>query len=100
LNPALLEAVKARVEALRAADPENHARVPVDLVTASGSGLDPDISVAAARYQTTRVARALGLSAGQAAHLISAQALQPIMAFFVELRVIVLAVNLALDRLK
>ncbi len=64
LNPALTEAVKARIEALRAADPDNHAAVPVDLVTASASGLDPEISLAAARYQAARVARARGLPAG------------------------------------
>src|SRR5512137_834949 len=62
LNPALLEAVKARIAALEAADPGNTALIPVDLVTASGSGLDPNISVAAALYQLPRVARARGLS--------------------------------------
>ncbi len=62
LNPALTDAVTARVAALRAADPSNTLPVPVDLVTASGSGLDPHISVAAARYQLGRVARARGLS--------------------------------------
>lgn len=62
LNPALTDAVTARVAALRAADPSNTQPVPVDLVTASGSGLDPHISVAAARYQLGRVARTRGLS--------------------------------------
>ncbi len=56
-NPALVDAVKARIKALREADPDNRTPVPVDLVTASGSGLDPDISPAAARYQVQRVAR-------------------------------------------
>ncbi len=59
-NPALLDAVKARIAALKAADPTNTQPIPVDLVTASGSGLDPDISVAAALYQVPRVARARG----------------------------------------
>src|SRR4051812_39299751 len=62
LNPALTDAVKGRVDALRAADPGNKAPVPVDLVTASASGLDPEISVAAARYQAGRIARLRGLS--------------------------------------
>src|SRR5512137_2230192 len=59
-NPALIDEVKARVDALRAADPTNAAPIPVDLVTSSGSGLDPDISVAAAQYQAARVAAARG----------------------------------------
>ena len=61
LNPALLDAVKTRVAALRAVDPGNGAAVPIDLVTASGSGLDPEISLAAANYQAARVARARGI---------------------------------------
>ncbi|HEX8783542.1 MAG TPA: potassium-transporting ATPase subunit KdpC, partial [Steroidobacteraceae bacterium] len=65
LNPALLDAIKPRVAALRAADPGNSAPVPIDLVTASGSGLDPDVSLAAANYQAARVARARGLAAGR-----------------------------------
>ena len=62
LNPALLKAVQARIDALRAADPGNAAPIPVDLVTASGSGLDPDISPAAALYQAARVARVRGFA--------------------------------------
>src|SRR5512136_3045535 len=61
-NPALLDEVKARIAALKAADPSNTQPIPVDLVTSSGSGLDPDISIAAALYQLPRVARLRGLS--------------------------------------
>src|SRR6201984_2033619 len=61
-NPALADAVKDRIKALRDADPDNKAPVPVDLVTASGSGLDPHISVAAAEYQVARVAKARGMA--------------------------------------
>src|SRR4030043_982793 len=61
-NPALEEEVKARIAALKAADPTNNAPIPVDLVTASGSGLDPNISVAAAQYQIGRISKARGLS--------------------------------------
>ena len=62
LNPALTDAVKSRIDALHAADPTNTAPVPVDLVTASGSGLDPEISIAAANYQAARVARVRGVA--------------------------------------
>src|SRR5574339_1132373 len=62
LNPALMEMVQARIDALKAADPGNTAPIPVDLVTASGSGLDPHISIAAALYQLPRVARAHGMA--------------------------------------
>ena len=73
LNPALLDAVKGRIEALRAADPANKTPVPVDLVTASASGLDPHISVAAARYQVARVAAARQLEVGSIQALVDKQ---------------------------
>jgi K+-transporting ATPase ATPase C chain len=86
------------VEALRAADPGNTAPVPVDLVTASGSGLDPDISPAAARYQAPRVARERGLPLGEVNALIDRQTQQPLWGLLGEPRVNVLALNLALDK--
>ncbi len=97
LNPALVDAVKARVEALRAADPGNTQPVPVDLVTASASGLDPDISPAAARYQAARVARARGLTDAQVATLVERHTEAPLWGLLGEPRVNVLALNLALD---
>jgi K+-transporting ATPase ATPase C chain len=97
LNPALIDAVKGRIDALRAADPGNTAPVPVDLVTASASGLDPEISVAAARYQAGRVAAARGLGAEQVRVLIERQMRGRVFGFFGEPRVNVLALNLALD---
>jgi len=100
LNPALAEAVRSRVRALRAADPGNTAAVPVDLVTASASGLDPDISVAAARYQVGRVAAARKLPVQAVAGLVDSSAIGPVMGWFGEPRVNVLALNLALDSVK
>jgi K+-transporting ATPase ATPase C chain len=97
LNPALTDAVKARVEALRAADPGNTAPVPVDLVTASASGLDPDISPAAANYQAARVARARGVPVEQVSVLIAKSTQAPLWGLLGESRVNVLALNLALD---
>jgi K+-transporting ATPase ATPase C chain len=97
LNPALAEAVKARVEALRAADPGNIAPVPVDLVTASASGLDPDISPAAAHYQAARVARVRGVPLEQVNALIAGNTQAPLWGLLGEPRVNVLALNLALD---
>jgi len=100
LNPALTEAVKARVAALRAADPGNHAPVPVDLVTASASGLDPEESVAAAGYQALRVARARGLPEARVQALIAAHTEGRLLGVLGEPRVNVLELNLALDALK
>ena len=97
LNPALTDAVKARVAALQAADPGNAAPVPVDLVTASGSGLDPEISLAAAHYQAPRVARVRGLPPAQITALIERHAQRPWLGVLGEPRVNVLALNLALD---
>jgi potassium-transporting ATPase KdpC subunit len=100
LNPELLAAVKARIAALRAADPGNDAPVPVDLVTASASGLDPDISVAAANYQAARVARARGLPPARVQALIGAHTEGRLLGVLGEPRVNVLELNLALDALK
>jgi K+-transporting ATPase ATPase C chain len=98
-NPALLDAVKARVEALHDADSSNQAPIPVDLVTASGSGLDPHISVAAALYQLPRIARVRQLSDDAVRELIDAASRQRDLGFLGEVRVNVLELNLALDAL-
>jgi K+-transporting ATPase ATPase C chain len=100
LNPALREAIRSRGAALRAADPGNSAPVPIDLVTASGSGLDPEISLAAANYQAARVARARGLAAGRVQALIAQHAEGTLLGVLGEPRVNVLELNLALDALK
>jgi K+-transporting ATPase ATPase C chain len=97
-NPALADAVKDRIKALRDADPDNKAPVPVDLITASGSGLDPHISVAAADYQAARVARARGLTEQQVRAVVTANTEGRTLGILGEPRVNVLAVNLALDR--
>lgn len=96
-NPALLDAVKDRITALRAADAGNTQPVPVDLVTASGSGLDPEISLAAALYQAPRVARERGLTPEAVRALIDRHAQTPWLGVVGEPRVNVLALNLALD---
>ncbi|HKX44797.1 MAG TPA: potassium-transporting ATPase subunit KdpC [Burkholderiaceae bacterium] len=97
LNPALIDAVKGRIAALKAADPGNAQPVPVDLVTASASGLDPEISLAAARYQAGRVARVRGLQPARVDALIAAHAERTRLGFLGEPRVNVLQLNLALD---
>ena len=99
LNPALQDAVKARVEALKAIDPGNAQPVPVDLVTASASGLDPHISVAAARYQSARVARVRQLPQQEVDALVAQYTQAPLLGFLGEDRVNVLALNRALDRM-
>jgi K+-transporting ATPase ATPase C chain len=97
LNPALTDAVKARIAALRAVDPGNEAPIPVDLVTASASGLDPDISLAAAQYQMDRVGRARHMNVWQLQSLVSAHTQGRVLGLFGEPRVNVLELNLALD---
>jgi potassium-transporting ATPase KdpC subunit len=99
-NPALLEAVRGRVEALRAADPDRASiPVPVDLVTSSGSGLDPEISPAAALYQVHRVARVRGLPEDRVRGLVNANVEGRTLGILGEPRVNVLRLNLALDEL-
>ena len=96
-NPALADAVKDRIKALRDADPGNNAAVPVDLITASGSGLDPHISIAAADYQAARVAKVRALQPAQVRALITRNTQGRTFAILGEPRVNVLALNLALD---
>jgi K+-transporting ATPase ATPase C chain len=99
-NSALTDAVKQRMDALRTADPGNNAEIPSDLVTASGSGLDPDITPAAAQYQLARVARARGLSEEQVRGLVAAASSGRQLGVLGEPRVNVLQLNLALDSLQ
>ena len=99
LNPALADAVKARIAALRTADPGNTAPVPVDLVTASGSGLDPHISPQAAEYQVARVALARNVDPSMLRELILRHRSEPQFGLFGDPRVNVLTLNLALDDL-
>lgn len=98
INPALLDSVKARIHALHAVDPENTLPVPVDLVTASASGLDPHISVAAARYQAGRVARERQMSLAEVQRLIELHTEGRDGLILGEPRVNVLQINLALDQ--
>jgi K+-transporting ATPase ATPase C chain len=99
-NPALVEAVKARVEALQKADPGNPSSIPIDLVTSSGSGLDPHISPAAALYQAPRVARARSLPKEQVRRLVGQFTESRQWGFLGEPRVNVLRLNLTLDGLQ
>jgi K+-transporting ATPase ATPase C chain len=98
-NPVLLGAIQARIDALNAVDPDNQEPIPVDLVTSSGSGLDPDISPAAAQYQVPRVARYRGLSEEQVSALVGRFSEGRQFGILGEPRVNVLKLNLALDEL-
>ena len=98
-NPAQTDAVRMHAEALRTADPGNPLPIPVDLVTASGSGLDPEISLAAAEYQAGRVARARGLPESRVQALIAAHTEGRLLGVLGEPRVNVLALNLDLDKI-
>ena len=98
LSSGLRDAVKGRIDALHAVDPDNHARIPVDLVTASGSGLDPHLSPAAIYYQAGRVARVRGIAEDEVRALIAAHVESRQLGIFGEPRVNVLALNRALDR--
>jgi K+-transporting ATPase ATPase C chain len=98
-NPALVDAVRARIDALKTADPENRLPIPIDLVTASASGLDPDISIAAAVYQAHSMARARGLDEDVVLQLIIKHIEGRFLGILGEPRVNVLELNLALDTL-
>lgn len=97
LADALRDAVESRVTALVESDPQHRTPVPVDLVTASASGLDPHVSVAAARYQVARVARARGRSAEAVGELVDEHVERRVLGVLGEPRVNVLELNLALD---
>jgi K+-transporting ATPase ATPase C chain len=99
-NSALSDQAKGRIDALHAADPGNQAPIPVDLVTASGSGLDPAISIAAARYQVDRVAKARGLSPLDVSRKVDEHTSKPFFGLLGEPTVNVLALNLDLDGLR
>lgn len=98
LNPALIEQVKENIKALRATDPPASAPIPVDLVTASASGLDPDISPAGAMYQVARVARTRGMAPASLENLVAAHEQGKLLGLIGERRINVLELNLALDQ--
>ncbi len=100
LNPALMDMVQTRIDALKAADPDNTLPIPVDLVTASGSGLDPHISVASALYQVSRVATARGLNEADVIALVNQYTEGRQFGFLGEPRVNVLLLNIALDEIQ
>lgn len=97
-NPALVDEIKGRIAALQAADPANKAPIPVDLVTSSASGLDPEISLAAAYYQVERVARVRNMSPASVRQLVDKLETPQYLGFFGEARINVLKLNLALDQ--
>jgi potassium-transporting ATPase KdpC subunit len=99
-NPAFIETVQKRVATLSAADPQNVLSIPVDLVTASASGLDPHISLAAAQYQVARVARARGMSEQTVVEFVNRYTQNRLFGLFGEPRVNVLLLNMALDGIK
>lgn len=99
-NPVLMEQIKARIAALKAVDPENKIEIPIDLVTTSGSGLDPHISLAGALYQASRVAKSRGLPEDEVRDLILTYTENPQFGILGETRVNVLLLNLALDGIK
>ena len=98
-NPALKDAVAGRIETLRKSDPNNKRAIPIDLVTTSASGLDPDISEAAARYQVDRIAAVRGIAATQVSALVDTHREGVVFGLIGEPRVNVLRLNLALDAL-
>jgi len=99
-NPALAQIVQERIAALKAADPQNSSPIPIDLVTASASGLDPNISLEAALYQVGRVAKARGMSEEQVRALVAQYTSSPQLGFLGQQRVNVLLLNLALDEIQ
>ncbi len=98
-NPALIEAIKKRTERLKAADPDKETLIPADLVTSSGSGLDPHISLASALYQLNRVAKARNIPPERAKEILDLHVENPLLGFIGEKRVNVLMLNMALDAL-